>query len=95
MEHSNGRNGVANMLDLSTSHMPASSPDWGDLRVAEHEHGWVVFVPGGLDDEEFEELVPEWARPVMRYALDFDCILINFDQDSEVVEGLPTWEWGC
>ena len=86
-----GANGVASMLDLSTYHMPASSPDWGELRVAEHEHGWVVFVPG----REYAERIPDWAEQVVARAIEFDCILINFDRDSEVVEGLPTWEWGC
>lgn len=88
-----GANGVQNMLDLGTCHMPSNDPDWGSLRVIEHEHGWVVFVNGDLEDDEFNDIVPEWARPFMHRATDLDCILVNFDEDGEAVEGLPTWEW--
>jgi hypothetical protein len=129
-------NGIRNMLDLSTAHMPFNPdeqeryqvvhdsaerpyihdrlkredserwPDaasctrrceelnqegsfWGSLRVATHEHGWVVFVPG----REYCEDVPEWVRPLIQRALDHDCIVINFDCDAESVDDLPVWEW--
>lgn len=137
-----GANGVKNMLDLSTAHMPYNPEQqrryevvydennlahildritcieggswgdvgnctrrceelnqefgegfWGELRVAKHEHGYVVFVPSGLVRYEFADFVPEWAKPLVRRALDLDCVLVNFDQDAEQVEGLPTWEW--
>ena len=88
-----GTAGVENMLDLSTGHMPATSPAWGGLRVVEHAYGWIVFVLDDLSAQEAEAVAPEWIRPVMAYAREHTCILINFDRDAEHVDGLPTWEW--
>ena len=86
------------VLDLNTSHMPGFDPDWGRLRVAVHEHGFIVFVEGTGDTSEaatYEWLrrEPEWIRPAMALARKHDCLLVNFDRDGEVCEGLPTWEW--
>ena len=84
--------GLAAMLDLSTVHMPESKPDFGNLRVAEHEFGYFVFMTGALDVEEIADM-PEWIQPVMRLALEHNCIGINFDSDACEVPGLRTWEW--
>jgi len=131
--------GIRNMLDLSTAHMPYNPDEqeryvverdplrglvmpsiydrvtrenserwldvkaclrhrtklnrkerfWGSLRVAKHEHGWIVFVPG----REHAETVPEWAQPLIKYALEHDCIVVNFDRDADAVDRLPKWEW--
>lgn len=37
--------------------------------------------------------MPEWLRPAYKRAQSVDAILINFDQDADRVDGLPTWEW--
>lgn len=80
--------GVANCLDLSTAHMPNSSPRWRGLRAVAHEHGFTVFVSSEPIGEE-----PDWAMRVLEYARANNCILINFDQDGEVLDFLPKWEW--
>lgn len=80
------------VLDLSTSHMPSTSPEWGGLRVVEHEYGYVVFV-AGEPTEEALAAEPEWIRPVMLVARAADCTMVNFDQAGEQVDDLPTWEW--
>lgn len=78
------------MIDVSTAHMPDPDPYWDEVRAAEHEEGWVVFINPGLE----EVWVPEWLRPLWRTAVQCDCILINFDKDGDVYEELwPTWEW--
>ncbi len=77
------------VLDLSTAHMPGSSPPWGDLRVVEHEHGYVVFVSSEPQGRE-----PQWATKVLALARKHDCLLVNFDQDGEELpEHLPMWNW--
>lgn len=80
---------VKNMLDLSTAHMPGQDAKFGELRVVKHEFGWIVFV--GQDESLLDE--PRWIIPIMDFAREHECILVNFDQDADVVDGLPTWEW--
>jgi len=84
---------IEHVLDLSTAHMPSGTPDWGKLRVAEHEYGFVVFVNGGLAEDEVEDIEPEWTRPIMRLAREYDCLLVHFDQSADVVDDLPVWKW--
>lgn len=79
---------IRRMLDLSTSHMPSGYPDWGDVRVSEHDYGWIVFV----DPEHLDE-APRWLRPILDLAVAHDCILIDFDSDGPVFEPLKCWEW--
>ena len=74
------------MLDLSTAHAPSDSPDFGELRVARHEYGWIVFVQPASN-------APAWLTPIHVLAVQNDCILINFDRDGPCVDGLPTYEW--
>ena len=83
------------MFDLSTAHMPSSSPEWGTVRAVPHETGWVVFVPGGDAVPSAEQLEgePEWLRPLLKEAREHPAMLINFDQDAPVCDDLPTWEW--
>lgn len=69
---------VRPMLDLRTSHMPKPSPDFGSLRSAEHAFGWVVFVDPNTEDV----MCPEWLQPILGYAVNTKCILINFDRDA-------------
>jgi len=84
---------VATMLDLSTSHAPSEAPDFGECRWMDHEMGWTVFVHGD-DEDRSDERTPRWFRPIMHYAQDHDCIVINFDRDgSEHPELFRVWEW--
>jgi hypothetical protein len=81
------------VLDLSTGHLPGPDPDFGDLRVTEHEYGWIIFVPG-LGAGELEDIdIPEWARPLVSYAVSTDCLLINFDQAGDRFDGWTVYDW--
>jgi len=40
---------IEKVLDLTTAHMPSNDPGFGTIRVAPHEHGWVLFV-GGINE---------------------------------------------
>ena len=83
--------GIRNMLDLSTAHMPSEEPDFGGHRVTKHEYGFIVFVPGS--DVLWDRGTPQWLHPCMKRAQEEGCILINFDRDAGIVDGLPCWEW--
>ena len=78
---------IDKLLDLSTGNMLGPDPSFGSCRVQPHEYGWIVFV--SPDNEE----VPEWLQPAHSYAVEHDCILINFDRDGDVDEALPQWDW--
>jgi hypothetical protein len=78
---------LRNYLDLSTAHMPDNDPDWGEVRVAEHEWGFVAFIAPDLEG------VPEWLKETFDFAIALKCGIINFDSDADIIERLPTWDW--
>lgn len=78
--------GIEKIISLSTAHMPSTSPEWGDLRVVKHEYGFVVFV-----DEEAD--TPEWARPIMEWALAMEATLVLFDNAAAQVARFQKWSW--
>jgi hypothetical protein len=77
---------TSNMFDISTAHSPSGLllPEMGGMRFEEHEYGFIVFV---TEPEES----PHWIREIMQEAVKQKCILINFDADGEIVDGLPTY----
>lgn len=72
------------MLDLSTECMPEDVRSagftakrwWGSLRVVDHDFGFVVFV------DPLEKDIPDWFRPIQAEAVKQDCLVVNFDRDS-------------
>lgn len=85
-----GFSGEANVmrhLDLSTRHVPNSKPDFGSLRVEEHEYGWVVWTMSDWDE------CPGWLIPILEKANKLDCQLILFDVDADECDDLPTYDW--
>ena len=80
------------MLDLSTGHMPNTSPDWGDYRVRAFEYGFVVWIskPNGA---HWDETCPEWLMPIMKAAYDEGAKLLLFDADAEIHPHWATYEW--
>lgn len=94
------------MLDLGTGHLPWSHPPFGKHRFVKHEYGFIVFVPGGFDEEQLKDSneirealqtgsneTPEWLLPIMVVASQEKCILINFDQDGDVDDRFKTYDW--
>jgi hypothetical protein len=84
---------IQKVLDLSTAHVHRGFPEWGDVRIAEHEEGWILFVNGDIDPADPDYGIPEWLQPAYQKALDHGCSLINFDKDGDRDDTLPTWEW--
>tara|TARA_A100001011_G_scaffold376067_1_gene438270 strand:- start:381 stop:650 length:270 start_codon:yes stop_codon:yes gene_type:complete len=83
---------IEKVLALSTEHMPSESPDFGDFRALEHEHGYVVFCFELLGMEDLH--IPAWIEPIMKQANTDECTLILFDADCNVDPDFPTYEWG-
>lgn len=81
---------VEKILVLSTKHMPESEPDFGGVRVAPHEYGYIVFLMSNALDTRG---VPEWMEPAVDLAYVKGCSYINFDKDGGENEDLPSWEW--
>lgn len=80
-------------LDFSTAHCPSETPDFKKCRVAQHDHGWIVFVNGDLTPKEIKKIVPKWLRPIYIHAVATGAVLINFDSDGDVEKCFETWEW--
>lgn len=84
-------------LDLSTSHVPeraAREEDFGDIRYAAHEHGWVLFIPSWESvDPGWEDDLPLWLLDIVRLAWFHGASLVNFDQDGECNIRLHVYDW--
>ena len=83
---------LTNMIVLSTGHVPGPEPSFGDIRFCSHEYGWILFV-ANFEDIEFQELVPDWLKPIYRYAINNNCVIINFDRDGDLLDQFPSWIW--
>jgi hypothetical protein len=91
---------ITKMLDLSTGHVSKDTRDILDearegslrFRHVRHTYGWIIWI-GGM--EMFEDIdfspYPE-LREIYLYAVEEDCMLINFDADGDI-EGFPTFDW--
>lgn len=87
---------IERSLVLSTAHISeATAALLGDHSEAEDfnvvvyavEYGWLVWA----DSADFAG-APELSA-LLKLAREQGCKWIRFDQDGEVVEGLPTFEW--
>jgi len=81
---------IEKALTLSTAHMPDEEPDFGSIRVAPHQYGFIIFV---ADIDELALHVPQWLRPLYMEALNYECTLINFDADVSQDDRFKTYEW--
>jgi hypothetical protein len=82
---------IVKALELSTSHMPESDPDWGNLDsgvVADFDYGYFVMV-ASFDEEN----VPEWLRPILARADQEHCVVIIFDRNAEEMEEFTRYDW--
>lgn len=98
------RNGVRGFLDLSTSHLQASTREmWTESFDAEHfptpawcgETGWLLFVPASNDawDHVCGPELPEIFDRARALGVEY----VRFDEGAPVIEALPTFdeEEGC
>lgn len=78
---------IERILTLSTAHAPGPNPEFGDVRTADHEYGWIVFVAAGIDEGA------DWLRPILMIAWQGECTLILFDQDASTLDGVQVYDW--
>jgi len=91
--------GVEKVLVLSTAHMPGTMPDFGDslTRWQAHNYGYILFVP--IDSASHQQVLEsldetcDWLKPILQMAFNLGCSHINFDQESDQIDGLETWDW--
>lgn len=95
------------MIDLSTSHMTRQDDEilshHADTisrlpRVSSHQHGYIVFVCSDNVAYQIETLrvrghSDAFIKIYEAAATDGDCMLVNFDPDGEMVEGLEAFDW--
>lgn len=84
---------LANVLDLSNAHVPGPTPNWGRVRVVEHEFGWIVFISGDLGDREARRTVPDWMLGIWKHAVKENCIAVIFDRDADVDDRFLKFNW--
>lgn len=86
---------VFKMMDLSTGHLSHDTFVKLEFNViprkARHNYGILVHVPN--KDEEGWKAYPEDLKACFELALKEDAILIDFDQDGDIVDELPFYDW--
>lgn len=86
---------VRKYLDCSTAMVPEA-----EFRALEKEdgpagypfeYGFWLHVPRGDDDGRFEKL--PHTKALVELARSLDCNWIILDQDGEIIDGLPSFDW--
>lgn len=77
------------MLCLSTSHMPNECPVFGNVRSTETEYGYIVWPCIGIENHEIEE----WFLPILKFAIENECTIIEFDTDNERMSEFTAYSW--
>lgn len=81
---------IRKSLIISTAHIPIeviTEPAlWAKASLEEVTYGYQCWVP-----EDFESR-PAWLQPILKLANENDCSYVVFDQDGELVDGLPEYD---
>ncbi len=82
---------VRRFLDVSTAHLPEPLVHNLDrhpgIRAYENEYGWFMYAHEGPGEH-----VPAEVVTLMRFARAHGCDYILLDRDSEIIDGLPSWD---
>jgi hypothetical protein len=90
---------VLSYLDICNNNLSQKTFNWLSnvsgaeigMTVAAYDYGVFVSVPP--DDEDEEKQLPEDLEVVLAYARKKNCIVVRFDRDADVVEGIPNYDW--
>jgi hypothetical protein len=79
------------VLQLSNFHIPQPIPDFGSLRSAETEYGWVFWT---LDPDSIAtDSIEPWLAAINRYANEHKCVMVEFDMDNEKCDLFESFDW--
>lgn len=88
------------MLDISTAHMPDENPPFMGMTVkTDYDMNWdacrefVVLVKGGCTEDELNEWVPEWLRPIHDYAVEHGYFALWFSPDGDTFDAFKEYSW--
>lgn len=93
---------VRKFLDLSTAHLPKEVCDrldtYSGVRAYETDYGWMVYAPDNPAEHAAAERearcsVPDELIPIWQFARDHGCAYVMFDQDGDLLDDLPQWDW--
>lgn len=90
------RGGIERVLCLSTHHIPDGARSSMEralvpyVRVVPHRYGWIVF----FSPDTVKRFNTEaWLVPIVNYAMKHDAEIIYFDEDNDIVDELPVFDW--
>lgn len=82
---------ISMVLQLSNYHLPAPTPNFGDMRHVDTEYGW-VFWP--LDPEAIpQDSIEPWLVAINRYAYENQCVIVEFDTDNDKCDLFESFDW--
>ncbi len=91
---------IRRVLDLSTAHLPehlGSHGLSGQDGVTAYDldgYGWLMWVPPDPDSHAADyPRLPTEVLTIQRYARQCGCDYVLFDQDADIIDDLPTWNW--
>lgn len=84
---------IRNALCLSTAHYPNPEPEFGNIRVCQTEFGSIVFPCADGEGEIAVNEFPEWIIPILKFAIENECVMIEFDRDNEVMNQFLSYDW--
>lgn len=84
---------IRKALCLSTAHYPNPEPEFGNIRVCQTEFGSIVFPNADMVEEIDVNEFPLWLVPILKFAIENECVLIEFDRDNEVMNDFMSYEW--
>jgi hypothetical protein len=99
------KNATKRMIDLSTGHMTSTDAQilaeyrGSPPRTMPHSHGFIVFVCSDDVGFQLKTLTERGHSPEFRNIYEMaagmggDVMLINFDADAALIEGLPAFDW--
>lgn len=89
-------------LDCSVSHLSKKTMEMlnqGEqeglaITIAPYTFGAFVSVPLFNDPgETIAERLPADLHQVLKFASDRNCIIVRFDTDGDIIDGLPVYDW--
>lgn len=90
---------ITNLLTISTAHITESTAAFLDNKDREElvvyekgEFGWFIALTTYYLEDELKQIPDDLAK-IIYFALGANCQWLCLDQDGDVINGLPTFDW--